>query len=226
MCNKRYIEIYRLSDEIAKRGKTIGQILEYRAANGTFMRDPEAYRRELVDGMASGKTISAEIRSPGGKLISVINRAMPGGGWVGSHDDITEQRDAEAERAVMPQQRTRRAAIEQAIAAFRLRVAEHLHSATEGAMAMRSTAATLFVSSSQTSKSASGAVSVSNEAAANVETAATASDELASSIGEIGRQLTLTTDIVRSAVGEAQDTNQQPGFRHHRLLRRCPVLRK
>jgi len=209
MCNKRYIEIYRLSAEIAKRGMTIGQILEYRAANGTFMRDPEAYRRELVDGMASGKTISAEIRSPGGKLISVINRAMPGGGWVGSHDDITEQRDAEAERAAMQQQRTRRAAIEQAIAAFRLRVEEHLRSATEGAMAMRSTAATLFVSSSQTSKSASGAVSVSNEAAANVETAATASDELASSIGEIGRQLTLTTDIVRSAVGEAQDTNQQ-----------------
>lgn len=209
MCNKRYIEIYRLSAEIAKRGMTIGQILEYRAANGTFMRDPEDYRRELVDGMASGKTISAEIRSPGGKLISVINRAMPGGGWVGSHDDITEQRDAEAERAAMQQQRTRRAAIEQAIAAFRLRVEEHLHSATEGAMAMRSTAATLFVSSSQTSKSASGAVSVSNEAAANVETAATASDELASSIGEIGRQLTLTTDIVRSAVGEAQVTNQQ-----------------
>jgi methyl-accepting chemotaxis protein len=52
-------------------------------------------------------------------------------------------------------------------------------------------------------------VSASNEACANVETAAAASDELATSIGEIGRQLDLTTDIVRMAVGEAQGTNSQ-----------------
>ena len=184
-------------------------MLEYRAANGTFLRDPDTYRRELVDAMARGEITTAEVNSPDGKLISIINRAMPGGGWVGSHDDITEQRDAELERAAMQEQEQRRAAIDQAIAAFRRRVEEHLRSATEGAMAMRATATTLSKNSGHTSKSAAGAVSASNEASANVETAAVASDELARSIGEIGRQLTMTTDIVRSAVDEAQHTNKQ-----------------
>ena len=209
MCNKRYIDIYKLSPEIAKPGTTIAEVLAWRAANGTFMRDPEVYRRELVDSMARGEITTAEVKSPEGKIIAVINRAMPGGGWVGSHDDITEQRDAKLERASMLEQQERRTAVDSAITAFRQRVEEHLRLATEAAMAMRSTASTLFVSSSQTAKSTTGAVSASNEASTNVETAAVASDELASSISEIGRQLTSTTDIVRSAVGEAQDTNDQ-----------------
>ncbi len=74
---------------------------------------------------------------------------------------------------------------------------------------MRSTAATLFSNSGQTSNSADGAVSASNEASSNVETAAVAADELASSINEIGRQLATTTEIVRSAVAEANGTNHQ-----------------
>jgi methyl-accepting chemotaxis protein len=52
-------------------------------------------------------------------------------------------------------------------------------------------------------------VSASNEASTNVETAAVAADELTGSIGEIGRQLTLTTGIVRKAVSEAKGTNEQ-----------------
>jgi len=79
----------------------------------------------------------------------------------------------------------------------------------EGAKAMHSTATTLFGNSEQTSKSADGAVSASNEASTNVETAAVAADELSGSINEIGRQLAKTTEIVRAAVGEAQGTNHQ-----------------
>ena len=209
MCNKRYIEIYKLTPEITKPGTSIAEILAYRAANGTFMPNPDGYRRALVAAMARGETTTAEVKSSDGRLISVINRAMPGGGWVGSHDDITEQRDAALERSLMLEQQARRTTIDSAITAFRQRVEEHLRLASEGAMAMRSTASTLFVSSSQTAKSTTSAVSASNEASTNVETAAVASDELATSIVEIGRQLTSTTDIVRSAVGEAQDTNNQ-----------------
>ena len=109
----------------------------------------------------------------------------------------------------MQEQQQRRAIIEQAIASFRQRVEELLHTVTDGAMAMRSTATTLFANSGQTSKSAEGAVTASNEASTNVETAAVAADELAGSIGEIGRQLSRTTDIVRAAVAEAQGTNEQ-----------------
>ena len=109
----------------------------------------------------------------------------------------------------MQQQQERRALIEQAIATFRESVEAHLRTVTEGAMTMRSTAGTLLENSAQAARSAESAVAASNEASGNVETAAFAADELAGSIGEIGRQLAATTDIVRAAVGEAQDTNRE-----------------
>jgi methyl-accepting chemotaxis protein len=209
VCNRRYAEMYKLPAAVAKPGTTLSDLLEYRTSIGSFARDVEDYRQELLASMAKGSTTHIEVKSADGRLISVINRPMAGGGWVATHEDITERRDAEQERALMQEQQQRRGMIEEAIAAFRRRVEDHLRTVTEGAMAMRATATTLFANSGQTSKSAAGAVSASNEASTNVETAAIAADELTGSIGEIGRQLSMTADIVRAAVSEAQGTNQQ-----------------
>jgi methyl-accepting chemotaxis protein len=209
ICNQRYVELYQLSPEISSPGVTIAEMLKYRAANGTFLPDPDKYRRELVSSMAAGKTLTSEVKSADGRTIAVINRAMPQGGWVGSHEDITDRREAERERAAMNAQQEQRTVIEQAITTFRKRVEEHLHMVTEGAGTMRATAATLLTNSAQTSKSAESAVAASNEASENVETAAIAADELSGSIGEIGRQLNATTEVVRKAVDEAKDTNQE-----------------
>jgi methyl-accepting chemotaxis protein len=71
---------------------------------------------------------------------------------------------------------------------------------------MRATAASLFSASGQTSQRAESALQTSNEASANVATAAIAADELTNSIGEIGRQLSKTAEVVRIAVGEADTT--------------------
>jgi methyl-accepting chemotaxis protein len=209
ICNQRYMEMYKLSADIVKPGCSLQSLLEYRIKNGSFSRDPLEYRRELISAMTAGTTRSTEVKSKNGRTISVINRPMADGGWVATHEDITERRDAQRERISMQEQQQRRAAIDQAIAAFRRRVEDHLNTVTEGAKAMRSTATTLFSNSGQTSKSAEGAVSTSNEASTNVETAAVAADELSGSINEIGRQLAKTTEIVRAAVAEAQGTNHQ-----------------
>jgi methyl-accepting chemotaxis protein len=209
ICNNRYRQLYRLPYSATKPGTLLAELLEYRAKHQTFSMDIGKYRRQLVDAMASGKTTSTELRSADGRLICVINTPMAEGGWVATHEDITERRDAERERAVMQEQEERRATIDRAIQTFRQRVEDHLHTVSDGAMAMRSTATSLLSSSAQTARSSQTAVTASNEASVNVDTAAVASDELSSSIGEIGRQLTMTTDIVRAAVGEAQGTNQQ-----------------
>ena len=208
-CNRPYMEMYKLPPEGAAPGKTLASLLEYRIATGTFSLEPEQYRRKLTAAMASGQTTNTEVKSYDGRTICVINRPMAGGGWVATHEDITERRDAERERLSMHEQEQQRTKIEQAIAFFRRRVEDHLRTVTDGAMAMRSTATTLFANSAQTSKSAESAVSASNEASLNVETAAIATDELTGSIGEIGRQLTMTTEVVRIAVTEAHDTNRQ-----------------
>jgi methyl-accepting chemotaxis protein len=209
VCNQRYMEMYQLSADVVKPGCTLQSLLEYRIRNGSFSRDPMEYRRALVGAMAAGTTTSNEVKSKDGRTISVINRPMSDGGWVATHEDVTERRDAERERTSMQEQQQRRAIIEQAIASFRKRVEDHLKTVAEGARTMNSTATTLFGNSAQTSTSADGAVSASNEASTNVETAAVAADELSGSINEIGRQLARTTEIVRAAVSEAQGTNHQ-----------------
>jgi methyl-accepting chemotaxis protein len=209
VCNTRYFEMYGLTPDDVRPGSTLSEVLQRRVAKGTFSRDTYQYRKELLSEVGQGRTTVHEVRSFDNRLVLVMNHPMKGGGWIGTHEDITERRDAERERAAMHEQQQRRAMIDQAIAAFRQRVEEHLHTVADGAMAMRTTATTLFANSGQTSKSAESAVMASNEACTNVETAAIAADELTGSIGEIGRQLALTTDIVRAAVGEAKGTNEQ-----------------
>ena len=210
VCNQRYRTMYNLPDGVAHPGTSLAELLAYRIAHSSFTGDPEVYRHDLLTAMSEGRTTTTEITSDDdGRIIIVINRPMAGGGWVATHEDITERRGAARERAQMQEQQERRAAIEQAIISFRERVESLLRTVGDGAIAMRTTATTLFTSSGQTSKSAEGAVSASNEASVNVETAAIAADELTGSIDEISRQLSLTTDIVRAAVTEAQDTNRQ-----------------
>jgi len=91
VCNRRYMQMY-LSADIVTPGTTLHSLLECRITNGSFSPEPIAYRRELTDSMAEGKTTSTEVKSKDGQTISVINRSMPGGGWVATHDDITARR--------------------------------------------------------------------------------------------------------------------------------------
>ena len=210
ICNGRYRELYKLPEEAVRRGTTLLSLLAYRIRPPAPSRvDPNQYREEITTAMREGRTTEAEVTTQDGRVVAVSNRPIDGGGWVGMHEDISERRKAERERASMQEQQQRRSAIEQAITRFRRGVEEHLRGVADGAQAMRATAAALFASSGQTTQSAQSAVTASNEASTNVETAAVAADELAGSIGEIGRQLTSTTDIVRKAVTEAKGTNEQ-----------------
>jgi methyl-accepting chemotaxis protein len=209
LCNQRYLDLYHIPEDVAKPGVTLISLLEYRRSTKSLSIEIEVYRSNLKASLAQDQATTTEVTSGDGRLICVINRPMAGGGWVATHEDITERRDAARERVTMQEQQGRRTMIEQAILAFRQRVEDHLHIVADGAIAMRTTAATLLGNSGKTAKSAEGAVTASNEASLNVETAAIAADELASSIGEIGRQLARTTDIVRAAVDEAQGTNRQ-----------------
>ena len=209
VCNAPYRAMYNLSEASTAIGTTLADLLGHRAASGTFSGDIGAYCVQLKASLASGKAAGREITLEDGRVISALNRPTKDGGWVATHEDITARRAAERERLGLQQQETRRAAIEQAILAFRQRVEDHLRTVADSAGTMRRTAATLLANSEQTASSSEGAVDASNEASINVETAASAADELASSIGEIGRQLAATATIVREAVGEARDTNAQ-----------------
>jgi methyl-accepting chemotaxis protein len=211
VCNAQYYKMYELTPADVKPGSTLSEVLAKRVAKGTFSRDPQVYRKEFLTAVGLGRTIVHEVKSKGGHLLLVTNHPMKGGGWIGTHEDITERRQAEQQRTTMQHQEERRAVIENAISAFRERAETLLRTVADSAGEMRATAAGLFNASGHTSHRAESAVQTSNEASTNVEIAAIAADELSSSIAEIGRRLNQTTEVVRVAVDEAQVTNQDIG---------------
>jgi len=208
VCNTQYYEMYGLTPDDVRPGATLSEVLSKRVEKGTFARDPQQYRREFVAKVKAGETTVHEVKSTGGRLLLVMNHPMPGGGWIGTHEDITTRRQAELERTAMQQQEERRAVVEGAISTFRRQAESLLQSVADSAGEMRATAAGLFSASGQTSQRAESAVQTSNKASANIESAESASDELSSSIAQIEQQVSQTANVVRSAVGEAQATNQ------------------
>ena len=209
VCNEPFLQMYKLSPDIVRPGCTALDYLKQRVASGTFGGDVQPYLDNIVRQMRKGGRVNSEITLPDGRIISVLNQAMATGGWVGVHEDITERRRALEARTVMIEQEQRRSLVDAAISAFRERVENVLRTVTDSTTSMRSTASTLYSSSDETSQRAEGALKTSNEASANVTTAATAADEMSSSIGEISRQLHRTADIVRTAVAEAESTNDE-----------------
>jgi methyl-accepting chemotaxis protein len=206
VCNTQYYEMYGLAADDIRPGDTLTEVLEKRVAKGTFARDPQQYRKEFLAAVAQGRTMVHEVQSRGGRLLLVTNHPMKGGGWIGTHEDITDRRNTELQHAAMQQQEARRTVIEEAISAFRRSAEDMLRTVSDSAGEMRATAASLFNASGHTAKRADGALQTSNESSANVATVAVAADELASSISEIGRQLNQTGELVRSAVDEAHVT--------------------
>jgi methyl-accepting chemotaxis protein len=208
VCNERYMAMYGLSAEIVKPGATLVDIVRHRFKTGSLQRDPAEYCAELMQNMTAGKVVSFVTEAADGRAISVVNRAIPGGGyWVGTHDDITERRSAEKRSALLSEQEARRAAVDEAIVWFRGSVEGVLKTVSDSVAAMKSTATVLSATSNETSAHTVGAVHTSNNAFDGVESAATAADELSKSIAEINRQLGSATAVVSAATAEAQSTN-------------------
>jgi methyl-accepting chemotaxis protein len=208
VCNSQYYNMYELAPDDVTAGSTLSEVLKKRVARGTFSRDPHQYRKEFLSSVAEGRTMVHEVQSKGGRLLLVTNHPMPRGGWIGMHEDITERRQAEQQRAAMQLQDERRTVIENAISAFRPKAENLLQSVSNSADEMRATASSLFGASGQTSQRAESAVHTSNEASTNVNTAASAAEELSNSIADIAQRLSHSAEVVRSTVGEAQATNR------------------
>lgn len=209
LLNTRYLEMYKLDPKVVKPGCTLKRLIEYRKETGLFSGDVDSYAQKILDGMSQGTSQSHYVQASDGRIVLAKNEPLAGGGWVSTHEDVTEQRHAEQERAAIRSQEQRRTTIDSAIASFRPNIEKLLSSVSSSATAMRSTARALFGWSEHTSQRAESAVQAFNEASANVETAAVAADELSRSIGEISRQLTQTSSVVGLATNEARATDSE-----------------
>jgi NO-binding membrane sensor protein with MHYT domain/methyl-accepting chemotaxis protein len=209
LCNAAYRRLYGISAEVAKPGCHILELLRDRAAAGSFDQDPEEHYRTMRSRMAQGLSANNENRLQNGRIISISRHPIAGGGWVAVHEDVTERRADEEQRAIQAERESRRVAIEGAIADFRARVDEVLNAVVEDAGTMKTTAEALLSTSAETSQSVESALHSSREASSSAGIVASAVGELSSSINEISRQLESTAELVNSAVVEAEDTNNE-----------------
>ena len=90
LSNRRYAEIYRLAPEQIRPGMALREIVELRVAAGTyaaaaaneylsFCTANNVGRQELI--------WTAELQD--GRSIQMRHQPLPGGGWVGTHEDVT-----------------------------------------------------------------------------------------------------------------------------------------
>jgi len=207
LVNRRYIDMYTVSPEIVRPGCSLRQLIAHRKDTGVFSGDVDSYCRTILDSVAKGASAHSFVKASDGRIVLAINEPLRDGGWVSTHEDVTEQQKAGQERAAIDEQEQRRAAIDDAIGAFRPQAEQLLTSVSDSATAMHATASALHVSSDHTSQRADGAAQAFNEASTHVEIAAVAADELSRSIAEISRQLTHASSVVELASTEARSTD-------------------
>jgi diguanylate cyclase (GGDEF)-like protein/PAS domain S-box-containing protein len=93
ICNQRYIEMYGLSAEVVKPGCSFHDVIAHRAQTGSFDGDVERYVRLVLRDVAHRNVMV--IATPDGRSIQVVNEPLADGGWVATHEDVTERRRAE-----------------------------------------------------------------------------------------------------------------------------------
>jgi diguanylate cyclase (GGDEF)-like protein/PAS domain S-box-containing protein len=93
--NQRYIEMYGLSSEVVIPGCELSDLLRHRKAVGTFSAEPEKYIAELLNDIQLGKSSSAIVKAPDGRVFSIMRKPLEDGGWIATHEDITDRQAAE-----------------------------------------------------------------------------------------------------------------------------------
>jgi diguanylate cyclase (GGDEF)-like protein len=93
VCNQRYIEMYGLSAGTVKPGCSFREIIAHRKATGSFAGDEDEYCARILQNIGLRNSMVVETRD--GRSIQVVNEPLADGGWVATHEDITERRLAE-----------------------------------------------------------------------------------------------------------------------------------
>ncbi len=95
MCNKRYAEMYGLPREMTTPGHSFESIVAYRIKAAGLDTDPRQVAKAIEDTVRAGKRWQDVWELADGRTIDVNNTPLRNGGWVATHEDITERRRAE-----------------------------------------------------------------------------------------------------------------------------------
>lgn len=102
VCNRDFIDMYGLPPERVRPGTPLTDIVDMRFAAGSVpAMTRDEYMRWRTGVVVSAEPVDSVIEMRNGRTFKVRHRPMPDLGWVATHEDITEQRQAELKIAHM-----------------------------------------------------------------------------------------------------------------------------
>lgn len=93
VCNHRYIEMYGLSEAVVRPGASFREIISHRRDTGSFAGDIDNYIETTLRNIARGSQIVVD--TPDGRSMQIVNEPLADGGWLATHEDVTERRRIE-----------------------------------------------------------------------------------------------------------------------------------
>ncbi|MDR5897492.1 PAS-domain containing protein [Halomonas vilamensis] len=94
--NQRYLELFRFPDHLIRVGAPMDRIFRYNAHNGEYgPGDPEEHVQLLLDNIRDGQPHRYVRYRQDGSVLEVQGNPMPGGGFVYTYQDITQQKRIE-----------------------------------------------------------------------------------------------------------------------------------
>lgn len=108
VCNQAYLDFYQLSPDIAKPGTSFWTLLDHAAKRGfVTIADPVERRAVLSKVISDGKPWRGPIELVNGQVAHFCHQPLPGGGWLTTQEDITEQQKLENEKAEVTRENER-----------------------------------------------------------------------------------------------------------------------
>jgi diguanylate cyclase (GGDEF)-like protein len=92
--NRKYAEIYRLDEQQVRSGISLREVMAWRRQRGTELACPD-------DDYTDSEETSHIQELADGRTIAIARQLMPGGGWLSTHEDITERRRNEKQIAYL-----------------------------------------------------------------------------------------------------------------------------
>nr|WP_283815155.1 EAL domain-containing protein [Bradyrhizobium sp. JYMT SZCCT0180] len=89
--NRQWLDAYELSPDNIRVGMNFREVFAHQEA----VRDLDAYLVDLKDRLAKSENTSNTVQFPDGRVIHISYGRRESGGWVATHEDITERKASE-----------------------------------------------------------------------------------------------------------------------------------
>jgi diguanylate cyclase (GGDEF)-like protein/PAS domain S-box-containing protein len=89
VCNPKYIEMYGLSPEVVRPGCTLRDVIQHRSETGSFPGNVDQYCEDVLRN--TDKSGTKVVETSDGRLMEITNEPIADGGWLVTHEDVTER---------------------------------------------------------------------------------------------------------------------------------------